>query len=1273
MVISRVERIAFSRWLLGFLVVLCLTFYLPANVQATEAVENIPVPNSGFEDPASGASIPGWGLFPGTPTGSISVSQEEQNSGLSSLLINDTSSTNPVAVITPAITIEEDGLYEAKANVKLITGGGVILYIKFYDSSGIERGQSTVSYTSPLNTWKPIKVEGIAPAKAATAKILLYSGAATLSKAYFDDISFTKKVNDTLTLPFTYGTPVNLGKATLSGTTLGGAIGNGELYFVANGAPGTFYAVDAVTGHVNFSEQVPGTTETWAVTVGSDNKVYFSATANQSFWQYDPILQKITLIGNNPSNNFVWDLDASSDGLIYGSTYPNSKVFSYNIANGRFIDLGSMHDKEQYARGAGVTEQYLYVGIGSKKHLIRMDRTTGEKIEIPMPFTGTDDFVHNISPFNGLLYITHGTSLAVADGQTYEVIKKVPNTSLEAFDGKISPPSPYDSKLLYYHNKYSHTLWTYNVETNSVQAVAPEIKLPEIGTKAMNWITLPDGSQVLAALYENGQYTLYNPTDDSLITRQVPVVKDGVNIQSLAAGPDGKLYLGGFIDGLSIFDQTNQKYDMQMSNSDSPHQIEEIGFLNGKAYFGAYSGARIYRYDASQPYIYGALPTNNPGLVNTIPEGQDRPYAMASGDNKLFIGTIPGYGSLGGSLTIYDETANTWTSTRNVVQDQSIIALAYKNGVVYGGTSIEGGLGSKATATSAKLFKWDVATETKLDEFVPAIPGLTSPRLLGGLSFGPDGLLWGGAWGSDGQGGQIYAIYALDPDTNEVMKSKLFYPNASGGSPWRAFYLRWGQDGLLYTNIARYVTVIDPISMKSRKLVETQTNLVDLGVDGSIYYASGPNLYKLPVPLAQASITMARVTLEQGQSEPVISSGVLANGLPAVMAGGIVTFTSSDPTVVSAVYGQVKALKAGTANVYADITLGGKTVRTNTIGITVYQGTSLTLDTVSEATYSDTTNLRATLTNLQGHPLEDHSVQFSVGGEVIGNASTNAEGVAVLSYLVSQDVPDNAEEAVYDVQAVFQRDDNTFTGESEGKGSLTVKREAASVAYTGPAAVSEGNFNLSAHVSQDDEELGSIAGLPIQFTISKMNPDGTLEAYDTPVLQTVYETDVSGNIATNVQLPAGLYQVKTELLTNSRYGKAESVSTLAVYSPGDNRVEFGGWFTIAEGNAELGSVAKKVHIEADWDLDVESSQRIVKIHVEPKGLNLELDQVQWLVTASNSVFLQGQAKDESGVPYTIRLMIGQQQKVVSLQIWQGSNTQGTPFYEALGQKWFGSR
>ncbi|KRE59915.1 cadherin-like beta sandwich domain-containing protein [Paenibacillus sp. Soil750] len=908
----------------------------------------VSVNNPGFEEAASGANIPGWELYPGTPPSAVSVTSTQKKSGLSSLQLLDTYTDKAIGLSTQAIGVHPNGRYEAKASVHLVSGGAVNLYIKFYDGADKEVGTTSRSFSTPLNTWSDVlKLEGIAPDSAVKAKVLLYSGVGTLSNVYFDDISFTYK-NEALVMPFAFENAINLGKATLTTTTLGGAIGNGELYFVTNGNPGTFYAIDAVSGVINSQISVPGTTETWAVTVGADNNVYFAATANRNFWKFDPRPghRDITLIGSNPVDNFVWDLDASSDGIIYGSTSPNAKVFTYDTHTQAFTDLGRMHDTEQYARGAGVTDQYLYVGIGSKKHLIRMDRSTGIKTEITMPFTGMDDFVHNITPYNGLLYVTHGTSLVVVNEQTLGVIKSVPFDSLQAFDGKISPPSPFNANLLYYRNKVSNNLWSYQVSTNTVQQVTLPNTLPENGTKAIGWVPLPSGGQALAILYDDGKYSLYNPNDNSVQLIQVPLAREGVNIQSMAAGPDKKLYLGGFIDGMSVFNQETQTYDLQVSSPNSPHQVEEIGFLNGKTYFGAYGGARIYAYDSSQPYQYGNTPTSNPKLVYTIPNVQDRPYAFASGDNRLFIGTVPGYGNLGGSLTIYNETTGLWQSTRNVVADQTISSLAYKNGILFGGTSIEGGLGSipakvPATATEpehtvhAKLFKWDVATNTKLGEFEPVIPGLSSPRLLGGLSFGPDGLLWGIAWGTDVEGSSIYALYALNPSNLEIVKSKLMFPGASGGSTWRSFYLRWGQDGLLYTTIARYVTAFDPVTLNYRTLVDNTTNLMDVGMDGSIYYTYLTNLYRLPVRLAQTSISMNDISLQEGTSEPILASGLLENGLPAILAGSSISYTISDPTVLTVVDGQVKALKAGTATIYADITLNGRTKRSNTISLTV--------------------------------------------------------------------------------------------------------------------------------------------------------------------------------------------------------------------------------------------------------------------------------------------------------------------------------------------------
>ncbi|NRF94336.1 hypothetical protein HQN89_25820 [Paenibacillus frigoriresistens] len=293
------------------------------------------------------------------------------------------------------------------------------------------------------------------------------------------------------------------------------------------------------------------------------------------------------------------------------------------------------------------------------------------------------------------------------------------------------------------------------------------------------------------------------------------------------------------------------------------------------------------------------------------------------------------------------------------------------------------------------------------------------------------------------------------------MRSKLLYPNASGGSTWRSFYLRWGQDGLLYTTIARYVTAIDPVTMKARKLVDTQTNLMDLGVDGSIYYTSGPILFKLPVPLAQASISMAKVTLDEGQSEPVNSSGVLVNGLPAILAGGTTSFTSSDPTVLFVVYGQVKALKAGTANVYADITLGGATIRMNTIGVTVTR--PLVIDPTFTADKTTPTNTDVTVTI--GYPTNAEVKEYKLGASGAWGAYTSPIAVS---------------------------DNNTLY-----------------------ARAADAAGNVSSETSYVVSNIDKIAPVTTA-SVSPLQPDGPNGTYASPVTVTLNSTDSSTSVTNTV-------------------------------------------------------------------------------------------------------------------------------------------------------------
>src|SRR5690606_13339481 len=159
--------------------------------------------------------------------------------------------------------------------------------------------------------------------------------------------------------------------------------------------------------------------------------------------------------------------------------------------------------------------------------------------------------------------------------------------------------------------------------------------------------------------------------------------------------------LGGYQRGMSIYNPFTNAMDLNISSFAQP---EGIGFLNDQVYYGTYVSAIMYRFDPTKQVKLN----ENPELVYPFNNKQDRPFAIASGDNKLFVGTIPDYGYLGGSFAVYDEVKDVWTQYDNIVHQQSIISLAYKDGLVYGGTTVWGGLGIEPTETAAKIFVWDV-------------------------------------------------------------------------------------------------------------------------------------------------------------------------------------------------------------------------------------------------------------------------------------------------------------------------------------------------------------------------------------------------------------------------------------------------------------------------------------------------------------------------------------------------------------------------------------
>ncbi|WP_053362654.1 hypothetical protein [Bacillus sp. FJAT-27251] len=912
----------------------------PLSAAASEWKE-LNIVNGDFEaKPASETHLPSWDFWSGGFKTGMAISNEVVYEGLQSLAVDN---NGVVGLFSQEIKIAEGNRYKlsAQLNVKESTGKPGIWLRWTNDKGTIIKDDPKYFDIPAFNKWQTVELEATAPAGAKGLKIFIYQSSTSKMKGYYDDIKLFEKESNVLDFPVEYGQPINHGPAALAAKSQGVAIGDGEVYYATNGSPATFYAADAETGKKIFSKELPGSDVVWAMVVGPDGNVYFAGTYNGILYRYVVEEQRLEELGKNPSDNWVWQLEASEDGKIYGATYPNAKVFEYDIETSKFKDLGTFYEGQQYARGLGITEESLYVGTGTTAHLLKMDLASGERTEISLPITGTSTSISNIWEYGNNIFVAYGTSLVTIDKTTGEEKNTMNWQDEHTFDGLISSPSPYDENIIYYINKNTQQLWIYDMTTHKTSKVEPTVQLPQTPAKAIRWIKDKNGKDVLAILHHQIEYTIFDPSTNTVKVSYPEVEMQGLLMQSLEIGEDQKIYMGGYQGSFGVFDTSSDKYLLRERD---PHQIEGIGFLNGDVYLGTYGGARIFKYNPDLPFHFqGGVSGDNPEMVHDIGDDQSRPFTFTSGDNKLFVGTISDYGRLGGALTIYDANTNKWNTIRNIIKNQSIIGLAYHDGTVFGGSTLAGGLGIDPTEPKAKMFEYNVETG-KHETFDLHVDGLDKPEMIGELSVGPDGNIWGVAWGLDKGGSFNTVVFAMNPENREIIKSTQLLKGINRGSQWRPFFIRWDQQGYLYTTAGRQLTVIDPETMKSKQLVPGTVNLMDIDKEGNIYYTADHNLYQLPVKLEKGTLAVEDDTLLQGEQQEIHLTVTLVNGSSIDLAGADIEWMNSNPETAIVEDGKVIGKNAGKTEIYATVSYNGEKITTNTITVT----TQVTMDTLAD-------------------------------------------------------------------------------------------------------------------------------------------------------------------------------------------------------------------------------------------------------------------------------------------------------------------------------------
>lgn len=649
----------------------------------------------------------------------------------------------------------------------------------------------------------------------------------------------------------TYSEPEEIGFPLTGGTTIyDGAVGiedgNEVMYTTSKGIPAQFSVIDLETKETLRTLLMDGANDSWHHEVAPDGTVYVAA--GKHIWGYSPETKEIIALAEIPEAS-LWALAVDEESNAYIGTYPSGKVFKYEKATGQLHDYGKMIGEisQEYVRSMDYHDGYIYAGTAHDK-LMKLNVETGEKVDIAEELNESG-FVYDLNIVDDrYIFARYSVSkkMYVYDIEQ-EIWLDVVLTNVtglhvtDSLDGNVYFVA--DGRLKYV-----------NLETLQVNDTTMTYGS---GLRGADWVEIEGDDRLpgksLATITFSGDVVFFNIETNTVVSysKMVPPTANVTN--KFFTYSEDKIYISGMTGAVgAVFNPlTNEIVTLNLGQADVMHEMD------GKMYFGVYPEGSVQVIDPEvDPY-------QAPSKLFVIGDEQERLHSMASGDGMLFVGSIPTYGKLGGALTVYD--GETHKVFRNIVQDQSVNDIVYKDGKVYGSTSITGGLGSTPTAEEAKLFVFDVESETKTKEVSLNIDGLEKPTHIGQLKFGlHDDYIWGASSGY---------IFALNPETLEVVKSVNIDPNAAMGA-WNNVHLEWSEDGFLYANAGSKLFVIDPISLESQYITNTIT--FTLGKDGNIYYAPYENrtkLFKITVTNQNAS----ELDMLEAKIEALHANNILEN------------------------------------------------------------------------------------------------------------------------------------------------------------------------------------------------------------------------------------------------------------------------------------------------------------------------------------------------------------------------------------------------------------
>ncbi len=541
---------------------------------------------------------------------------------------------------------------------------------------------------------------------------------------------------------------------------------------------------------------------------------------------------------------FPTGITEAADGSLWIGSYPGARLVRYDPATGQFTRYGRVDP----------TEEYLYPQAGDdgslaalvrviRPHLVVINPATGEHQEVGPAIDDSTDKTKFLKLMKGVdrrLYVESHAGKFRVDGMNLTPVDELPApmpgihwAGIHRYQAPLVMPGGWTAQLL---------------DDNDVGAGTP-------------------------------RDLLLTNTDPTVPSRRLRLdwVGGGSNLHVMDIGPGGDLYGSSYMP--------NQLFRARLpAKADGEATLENLGkhtfamgeayslaTVDGKVYLASYPEARLSVYDPAKPLHFGTGPNDNPRDLGRLDGVSYRPNALvATPDGRVWMGSAPDYGLVGGTLAWYEPKTGQKRSHRSVVPDLSPAALLYlpelKQLLV--GFSIEAGTGAKPTRTSGAFGLWDPATEqlvwagdlgldnlADVSSLAPAGGGLVYALLGRG-----DHIL------SQGAPPITPRLVLLDPARRAVVASA-WLPKEFGPVSWHGlFALHAGPGGTVYGATANCVFRIIPGTCDVERvwqesqpkdrdgtvwLTASDPNIIDVVgpiVGHELYFATGWRLRALTLP-----------------------------------------------------------------------------------------------------------------------------------------------------------------------------------------------------------------------------------------------------------------------------------------------------------------------------------------------------------------------------------------------------------------------------------------